>query len=168
MRIHLPGQSSEGWIVGNTVISGALVDVGDRAQEQLLVCPEEETSVHSSEGEYLFLAAPIGFHCVAVIRSAIRRLHLFELIFAFEKLRQRDFLIANRRDEEQVQLSDVIDGDSRGAVSRRANGGEVERKSECVIKFLPARDQFHREVPVLELLIARAVEITLLELRLLP
>jgi len=105
---------------------------------------------------------------VAVIRNAIRRFHLFELIFALEKLREDDFLIANRRDQEQVELSDVIDGDSRGAVGRRADGGEVKRKSQCVVKLLPARDQFQREVTVLELLIVGAAEVALLELRLLP
>ena len=90
------------------------------------------------------------------------------MIFTFEELREGDLLIGNRRDEEQVELSDVVNGDSRGAVCRRTNRGEIERKPECAIKFLPARDQFHREVTVLELLIARAVEVTLFELRLLP
>src|ERR1044072_3438018 len=98
MRTHFPAPSLKGRIVGDTVISCALVDVGERAQKQLLIRPKEEPSVHSSEGEYLLLTPAIGFHCVTVIRSAIRRLHLFELIFALEKLRQRDFLVTRRSD----------------------------------------------------------------------
>ncbi len=110
----------------------------------------------------------IGFHFLTVVRKSIRRLHLFKLIFALEELRQRDFLVADRRDEEQIELSDVIDCNSRGAVSRRTNRGEVKRKSDGVIELFPARDQFQRQVTVLQLLIVRAVDVPLLELRLLP
>jgi len=103
-----------------------------------------------------------------MIDSSVRRFGLFKLIFAREELRQRDFLLAHRRDEEQVELSDVIDSDSRGAVGRGSNRGKVNRKSECVVEFLPTRDQFQRQMTVLELLVVRAVEIALFELRLLP
>src|SRR5690242_21878925 len=120
-------------------------DVRERAQEQFLVCAEEETPVQSREDEHLLLPAAIGFNFLTVIRNSIGRLELFELIFALEKLRERHFLVANRRHEEQVELSDVINGNSRGAVSRRTNRIEAKRQSGGAIEFFPPGVQFHRE-----------------------
>src|SRR6476660_4727459 len=116
----------------------AFIDICDGALKQLLVGPKQEPSVNCCESQHLLLPAAISFHRLTVIRSAIWWLFLFELIFTLEELSQRNLLLANGSDKEQVKLSDVIDGNCRSAVRRRTNGGEVQRKPNGIIELFPA------------------------------
>src|SRR5829696_934808 len=163
VRLQLTAQTRKRRIGRERVLRFLTIYVGNGPQQEVLVAGQYEAPAQGGKSEHLFLPAMICFYRLAIVDHAAGRLHLFKLIFVREELSEGNLFFTEWRDKDEIELSDIVNSDSRFRFSCASDSCDVELKTEGAIKLFPARDEFQHQVPVLQLPVVRAVQISFFE-----
>src|SRR2546423_10131821 len=105
---------------------------------------------------------------MTIVGGAVGAFCLFKLLPGVEELCSRHLLFADRCNENQIQTTNVVNGNSGVRVCRATDGRSVERKTKRAIELFPSLNQFQGQMMMLKFFVVCAVQILLLELRLVP
>src|SRR5215510_4454824 len=155
-------------LVGHPVLLGLPANVGNCPQQKFFAGGENEPAFQLRESDLLLLTPVVSLDVAYVIDCPTRRLALFEVVFALKELSGRELRVAERRDDDQVQTPDVVNGDGGAVVCDGAERGQVERKTRGVVELLPSREELVGQVAAPHLLVIDAFQIALLQRRLVP
>src|SRR5262249_26111940 len=133
-------------LVGHPVLLRLPTNIGDCPQQKFFAGGENEPAFQLRESDLLLLTPVVRLDVAYVIDCPARRLALFEVVFALKELSGRELRVAERRDDDQVQTPDVVNGDGGSVGGCGSERRQAERKTRGVIELLPSREELVGQV----------------------
>ena len=77
---------------------------------------------------------------MTIVGCSVRHFCFFKLTLGDEELCSSQLVVADRRNENHVQPTNVVNSQCRACVSRAGDGRGVEWKTKSTIELFPALD----------------------------